>query len=115
MWITERECLWYGAFKDLPVRLVLVRDLDSPKPYDLALVSTDLDSLADDLVERYGTRRPIESVFEHMRGELGIGQARNRTRRAVERTVPFGLAVYTIVVLWYAAHGHHPADITERR
>ncbi|MBC2904722.1 hypothetical protein [Streptomyces cupreus] len=43
-WITELECLWYGAFKDLPVRLVLVRDLDSPNPYDLALVSTDLRS-----------------------------------------------------------------------
>ncbi|WP_324290582.1 transposase [Streptomyces sp. H27-H5] len=115
VWIASLECLWYGAFEDLPVRLVLVRDLNSAKPYDLALISTDHISTADDLVERYGTRRPIESVFEHMRQDLGVGQARNRTRRAVERTVPFGLAVYTIVVLWYAAHGHHPADITERR
>jgi hypothetical protein len=115
VWITELECLWYGAFKDLPVRLVLVRDLDSTNPYDLALISTDHISTADDLVERYGTRWPIESIFEHMRGHLGVGQARNRTRRAVERTVPFGLAAYTIVVLWYAAHGHHPADIADRR
>jgi hypothetical protein len=115
VWITELECLWYGAFKDLPVRLVLVRDLNSANPYDLALITTDLDSPADDLVERYGTRWPIESVFEHMRQDLGVGQARNRTRRAVERTVPFGLAVYTIIVLWYTAHGHHPADITDRR
>jgi hypothetical protein len=115
VWITERECLWYGAFKDLPVRLVLVRDLGSTKPYDLALISTDHTSTADELVERYGTRWPIESVFEHMRGDLGVGQARNRTRRAVERTVPFGLAVYTIVVLWYTHHGHHPADIIDRR
>jgi DDE superfamily endonuclease len=115
VWVTSIECLWYGAFKDLPVRLVLVRDLDSTNPYDLALISTDLNSPADDLVERYGTRWPIESVFEHMRGDLGVGQARNRTRRAVERTVPFGLAVYTVVVLWYTAHGHHPADIADRR
>ncbi|MEY9988000.1 hypothetical protein ABIE67_010188 [Streptomyces sp. V4I8] len=115
VWITERECLWYGAFKDLPVRLVLIRDLNSTRPYDLALISTDLVSPADDLIERYGTRWPIESIFEHMRQDLGVGQARNRTRRAVERTVPFGLAVYTIVVLWYAAHGHHPADIADRR
>ncbi|MZE52727.1 transposase [Streptomyces sp. SID5770] len=115
VWITERECLWYGAFKNLPVRLVLVRDLDSTRPYDLALISTDHISTADNLAERYGTRWPIESVFEHMRGQLGVGQARNRTHRAVERTVPFGLAVYTIIVLWYAAHGHHPADIAERR
>ncbi|MEU6216715.1 transposase [Streptomyces sp. NPDC047022] len=115
VWITERECLWYGALKDLPVRLVLVRDLDSAKPYDLALISTDHLSITEDLVERYGTRWPIESVFGHMRQDLGVGQAQSRTRRAVERTVPFDLAVYTIVVLWYTAHGHHPADITERR
>jgi hypothetical protein len=67
------------------------------------------------LVERYGTRWPIESVFERMRQDLGVGQAQSRTRRAVERTVPFGLAVYTVVVLWYTRYGHHPADITDRR
>jgi len=115
VWITSVECLWYGAFGDLPARLVLVRDLDSVKPYDLALISTDLAGAADELVERYGSRWPVESIFEHMRGDLGVGQARNRTRRAVERTVPFGLAVYTITVLWYARYGHHPDDIAERR
>ncbi|MFD5661363.1 IS701 family transposase [Streptomyces hirsutus] len=114
VWITELECLWCGAFRDLPVRLVLVRDPDSTNPYDLALIGTDHINTADGLVERYGTRRPIEPVLERMRGDLGVGQARNRPRRAVERTVPFGLAVYTIVVLWYTAHGHHPADITAR-
>ncbi|MFI2207506.1 transposase [Streptomyces sp. NPDC020192] len=115
VWITTTECLWYGAFKDLPVRLVLVRDLDSAKPYDLALISTDLHSPADDLVERYGARWSIELAFHHMREDLGVGQARNRTRRAVERTVPFGLAVHTITVLWYTLHGHHPADVDDRR
>ncbi|GAB2470986.1 hypothetical protein [Streptomyces incanus] len=96
------------------MRLVPVRDLDSTNPYDLALVGTDHISTTDDLVERYGARWPIKSVFEHMRGDLGVGQARNRPRRAVERTVPFGLAVYTIVVLWCTAHGHHPAYIIAR-
>jgi DDE superfamily endonuclease len=115
VWISERPCLWYGAFKDLPCRLVLVRDLDSPKAYDLALITTDLNSLADDLVERYGQRWPIEPVFHQVREDLGVGEARNRTRRAVERTVPFGLAVYTTTVLWYALYGHHPADVADRR
>jgi hypothetical protein len=115
VWVAGLECLWYGAFNDLPVRLVLVRDLDSTGPYDLALISTDLISPADELVERYGSRGPIEVIFEHMREDLGVGEARNRTRRAVERTVPFELAVYTVVVLWYAAYGHHPDDIAERR
>jgi hypothetical protein len=115
VWISERSCLWYGAYRDLPCRLVLVRDLDSTKPYDLALITTDLHCEADDLAERYGQRWPIEPVFHQMREDLGVGEARNRTPRAVERTVPFGLAVYTLTVLWYTLHGHHPADITDRR
>ncbi|MER6076283.1 hypothetical protein ABT187_47740 [Streptomyces sp. NPDC001817] len=45
----------------------------------------------------------------------GPVRPQSRTRRAAERTVPFGLAVYTIVVLWYTHYGHHPADVTGRR
>ncbi|MGH3517466.1 MAG: hypothetical protein ACRDQ7_08650 [Haloechinothrix sp.] len=45
---------------------------------------------------------------------LGIGQARNRLPRAVERTVPFGFAVYSLIIVWYASNGYHPDDITSR-
>ena len=31
------------------------------------------------------------------------------------KTVPFGLYCYTITVLWYALHGHHPQDAAEHR
>ena len=46
---------------------------------------------------------------------LGAGEARTRVRKAVERTVPFALLVHTLVVTWYARHGHDPAAIGERR
>ncbi|MFI6368546.1 hypothetical protein ACIBG0_38150 [Nocardia sp. NPDC050630] len=46
---------------------------------------------------------------------MGVGQAKNRTRPAVERTIPFGLYVYTIVVAWYVLYGYHPADVAEHR
>lgn len=39
----------------------------------------------------------------------------SRTRRAVERTVPFALWCYTITIVWYTLHGHHPSDVAERR
>ncbi|MFF4978341.1 hypothetical protein [Streptomyces sp. NPDC001083] len=41
-------------------------------------------------------------TFGEARGILGVGQARHRTRRAVQRGVPFGLYFYTITVVWYA-------------
>ena len=40
---------------------------------------------------------------------------RNRIRRAVQRTVPFAMLVHTLVITWYARHGHDPAAITARR
>jgi hypothetical protein len=39
----------------------------------------------------------------------------DRTRRAVERTVPFALIVSTLVVTWYARHGHPRHAVTARR
>jgi hypothetical protein len=46
---------------------------------------------------------------------VGVGEARNRTRRAVERTVPFGLICFSVVTVWYALHGHAPDDVTSHR
>ena len=98
--LAVRPCQWYGAFKDLPVRLVLLRDDDTHTGCDLAVLTTDPDAQAAVLIERYSCRWPIEPIFQHGREDLGIGQAHHRTRRAVERTVPFGLTVYTLIVLW---------------
>ena len=33
----------------------------------------------------------------------------------MERTVPLSFCVYTLVIVWYALHGHHPDDIAARR
>jgi hypothetical protein len=77
--------------------VILVRD-DKPRTrdrddrgYGLPLVTTDLESSAEDLVARYASRWGIEQAFADARQIIGVGEARNRTRRAVERTVPFGL------------------------
>ncbi|MEV6930154.1 hypothetical protein AB0M46_37505 [Dactylosporangium sp. NPDC051485] len=33
----------------------------------------------------------------------------------MERTWAFGIYVYTLVVVWYALHGHKPEIVTQRR
>jgi hypothetical protein len=35
--------------------------------------------------------------------------------RAVQRTVPFGLFCHSILVVWYALHGHADSDPVQRR
>jgi SRSO17 transposase len=115
MHLAEFTCLWYGSFHTQTVRVILLRDDATDTGYDLALVTTDLATPAATLITRYAWRWSIEVTFAETREHLGAGQARNRTRLAVERTTPFALYCYTIVVIWYTLHGHHPADAADRR
>jgi hypothetical protein len=103
------------------VRVILVRD-DKPRTrdrddrgYGLPLVTTDLESSAEDLVARYASRWGIEQAFADARQIIGVGEARNRTRRAVERTVPFGLICFSVVTVWYTLHGHCASDVVRHR
>ena len=98
-------CLWYGCLDTRTVRVILARDRTGV----LALVTTDLTATPATLITRYAARWSIEQAFADARNVLGAGEARNRTRRAVERTVPFALPTSTLIITWYARHGHHKA------
>jgi hypothetical protein len=113
--IAEVTCLWYGSFKDVTVRLILSRDQDTTEGYDLALITTDLHAGPAALVTRYAERWEIEQAFGDARNVLGAGEARNRVKPAAERTISFAMLTSTIIVIWYARHGHDPADINDRR
>lgn len=108
---TDIACLWYGSLHRIPARLIISRDKDG----DIALITTDQHTPAPALIERYAGRWSIEQAFHDIRHVLGGGEARNRVRAAVERTVPFTMLIHTLIVIWYARHGHDPADITARR
>ena len=107
-------CLWPSVFGTRQVTVVLIRDR-SAAGYDLALVTTDTAATAAQLIERYASRWSIEVAIEDARQVFGAGQARNRTARAVERTVPFQLACQAVTACWYATAGHDPADVAEHR
>jgi hypothetical protein len=66
------------------------------------------------------------NLLEGNRGVLRLPPARiakhggprlkgNRIRKAVERTVPFGLFCHSLLIVWYIRHGHPTTDITHRR
>ena len=111
--VAEIRALWYGAFGNQPGRVVLVHDPGDPKI--LAVFTTDLDGAIEHVVSRYAHRWSIETAIAAGKQLLGIGQARNRLQRAVERTVPFEFVVYSLVIVWYTLHGHHPDDLAQRR
>jgi hypothetical protein len=109
------RCLWYEAFASKPVQVVMIGDATRPTGYELALISTDLRASAAQLICRYSDRWPIEVAYEEGKELFGIGDARNRTEKAVRRTVPFQFLAMTLTITWYALHGHHPGDVKERR
>ena len=107
-------CLWYSVTGTRPVTVILIRD-KSRTGYDLALVTTEKNPDTATVIERYAARWAIEVAIEDAKQLFGAGQARNRTARAVERTIPFMLACQAIAVCWYATAGHSPADTAARR
>lgn len=117
--ITDVSCLWYGTWRTDTVRVVLVRETGKKTPatkgYDIALVTTDLTATPEEIIARYAARWSIEVTFFDVKNILGVGQARNRVPKAVERTVPFGLFCPSILIIWYALHGHNQTDTAQRR
>lgn len=107
-------CLWYGAFTNTPGRLVLVRDTADTSGFGLAIFTTDMTASPGEIVARYAARWSIEVANATGKQVLGVGQARNRVPRAVERTVPFEFLVQVLVIVWYTVYGHHPEDLDSR-
>jgi len=74
-----------------------------------------LTATPEEIIARYAARWSIEVTFCDVKNILGVGQARNRVTKAVERTVPFGFFCYSLLILWYHLHGHPSADVAHRR
>ncbi len=113
--IAAARALWHGSFKTAPGRAVLVKGPGSAKPYDLGLFTLDTQADPAAIVERYSWRWPIEPSNATGKQILGVGDACNRVEKAVQRTVPFGFLIQTLLIVWYARYAYDPADIDRRR
>ncbi len=109
------RCLWYEAFGSQKVQVMIIQDTDKPSGYELALISTDLQDALAKLIERYADRWPTEVAYEEGKEHFGVGEARNRTEKAVQRTVPFQFLAMTLTITWYTLSGHDPVDVVEHR
>jgi len=107
--------LWYGSFKSAPGQLVLMREKNSKKPYDLGLFTLDTELPPAQVIERYSYRWPIEPSNAAGKQVTGAGEACNRTGRAVERTVPFGFLIQSLMIVWYAVSCDPAAGMEQRR
>lgn len=93
--------LWYGALRDQPVRIIVVRD-PSGRRRDEAFFCTDLSLGAAGILEAYARRWTVEVAFHDAKQFLGFEDPRNQTSQAVARTAPLAGISYALVLLWYA-------------
>jgi len=97
------EALWYGALRSQLIRIVVVRD-PSRRRRDEAFFCTDLQQDPAFVLQTYAARWTLEVTFHDSKQHLGFGQAQTQTPTAVQRTAPFAGLVYSLVLLWAAAH-----------
>ncbi|HUY46488.1 MAG TPA: transposase [Streptosporangiaceae bacterium] len=115
MQASAAAALWHGSFGTAPGRLVLVKEPGSATPYDLAIFTPGTAAAPEAVIERYAWRWPIEPSNAAGKQIMGAGDACNRVTTAVERTVPFGFLVQTLLICWYARYAYDPADVERRR
>jgi hypothetical protein len=111
--VAPGTALWHtDGCAPLPIRWVLVRD---PRgrltPY--ALFCTDPAVEARTILAAYLHRWNIEVTFEEARAHLGLETQRQWTTRAVSRTTPCLLGLFSVVVLM--AHAAHPNHLPTRQ
>ena len=98
--ITSGTALWYrGGVPPVPIRWLLVRD---PKGEldPQAFLATDLDARARDILSWFVCRWQVEVTFEETRAHLGVETQRQWSDKAILRTTPALLALFSIVTLW---------------
>ncbi len=97
--ITTGTALWYSAGKPVvPLRWVVIRDprgqLDPS-----ALLSTDLGLGALAIITYFVRRWSVEVTFQEARAHLGMETQRQWSDRAIARTTPVLLGLFSIVTL----------------
>jgi DDE superfamily endonuclease len=107
--------LWWQAWRESEAKAVAVRDRRAADQIELVIISSDPTMKPERIVELYAKRWSIEVAFRDAKQHIGVGEAQNRTRRAVERTAPFAFLCLTLAVVWYALAGHDDRDVAERR
>jgi hypothetical protein len=107
--------LWYRTGEDpLPIRWVLLRCPKQQQSFPpIALFCSDPESNAHQIVGWFVGRWSIEVTFEEARAHLGMETQRQWSMRALGRSTPCLLGLFSVVVV--LAKALHPEELPVRR
>jgi DDE superfamily endonuclease len=103
--VKTKEALYYKSGRDRLLNIVLVRDLEG-KRLDQMFYCTKREWTAREILSAYACRWAIECTFEYCKQFLGLEDPANRLPKAVERTAPMAMFMYSLVVVWFHRTGH---------
>jgi hypothetical protein len=99
MRLATGTAVWYHSGKPVvPLRWVLLQDPEE-KLAPMALLSTDRELSAQMIVTYFVRRWSIEVTFEEVRAHLGVETQRQWSDKAIDRTTPVLLGLFSMVTL----------------
>jgi DDE superfamily endonuclease len=93
------------AAPDRALKIVAVEPLSGGRKTQ-ALFSTCPSDSAEQVLTHYAARWSLEVSFHDAKGQLGFEQPQGWSTRAVQRTAPVAMLLYSLVVLWFSRQGH---------
>jgi hypothetical protein len=98
--LANGTAIWYhSGLPVVPLRWVLIRDpLGKFEPQ--ALLSTNQSATAQQIVEWFVLRWQVEVTFEEARAHLGVETQRQWSEKAIVRTTPALLGLFSLVTLF---------------
>ncbi len=102
--MVSETAVWHSTgLPAVPLRWVLLRDPQGEFKTQ-ALLCTDLTASPKRIICWFIRRRQMEATFQEVRGRLGFETQRHWSERAIRRTAPALLALFSVVTL--LAHQH---------
>jgi hypothetical protein len=109
-----RDVCWYTAAGSAAVQIILVRDPEG-KWRNEALVCTDLNLTAVEVITGYCRRWSVEVAFCDAKQMLGFHDAQVWSERSVERAAPMSWFVGSLIMLWYVVAGQEREQAHRQR
>ena len=115
LWVFSRTALWYTpGLAPVAIRFVLVRDPEG-KLSDAAFFCTDRHATPEQILHWVVMRWSVEVTFEEARAHLGLETQRQWTDKAIARTPPVLLGLFSLVTVlaWrFCPNGHIPVEVS---
>lgn len=110
--IATATAVWYHTgLPAVPIRLVIIRDV-AGRVVPQALLSTDLSLSPEQILAFFMRRWQMEPTCRHVREHLGVETQRQWSGKAIARTTPLLLGLFSLVTLLAnALLSHHDLTI----